>query len=362
VARQQNIETLRTVTDVYKTQNWGGPEMRRRHFFSLFSLAGASLAAAGSLQAQGTPATAGTGKSEIQDPGPWSDWPWEEVRIPYRERKARVKWPNNSPLWVYMYITGEWGRLFLNDPKGLYKRDLRGESEGGQYELEVAIYRAINLLDKHGLKVSVAPYAGTVEHYPDLFRELVKRGHEIQARPYSGISTTRMTPTEERAEIKKITAVIEKVTGKRPMGFDNPGGVCTDQTPHILAEEGYLYMCGLKGDDLPYGIKTRSGKTLLVIGSRHTTTNDNAIFEGRGMRSPSMAFEYMKDIFDCYYKLGVQEFPGTLNYGIHPKNGLLPERVIYQDRILGYMTSQKDVRFTNYLELAEYWQKTYINA
>lgn len=273
-----------------------------------------------------------------------------------------MKWPNSSPLCVYMYTTGEWGRMFLNDPKGLYKRDLRGESENGQYEFEVAIWRAINLLDKYDLKISIAPYAGAVEHFPDLFRELVNKGHEIQARPYAGVSTTRMTPAQERAEIKKITAVIEKVTGKRPLGFDNPGGVCTDQTPHILAEEGYLYMSGLKGDDLPYGIKTKSGKILLVIGSRHTTTNDNAIFEGRGLRSPSMAYDYMKDIFDAYYKLGKEEFPGTLNYGIHPKNGLLPERVSYQDRILGYMTSHKDVWFARYSDLAEYWMKTYIKA
>jgi hypothetical protein len=75
-----------------------------------------------------------------------------------------------------------------------------------------------------------------------------------------------------------------------------------------------------------------------------------------------MAYDYMKDIFDCYMKLSKEEFPGTLNYGIHPQNGLLPERVIYQDRILEYMTSHKDVWFARYGDLAEYWMKTYIKA
>lgn len=337
--------------------------MQRRDFFKAFSLAGAAFAATESLEAQqpGNPADNAVG-SGTNDTGPWADWPWEEIRIPYRERKAKVKWPNNSPLCVYMYTTAEWGRQTLTDPKALYKRDLRTESEAGQYEYAVGIYRALNLLDKYGIKLSVAPYAGAVEYFPDLFREIVKKGHEIQARPYAGIPTTRMTPAQERAEIRRITTVIEKATGQRPRGFDNPGGVCTDKTPEILADEGYLYMSGLKGDDLPYGIKTKSGKVLLVIGSRHTTTNDNAIFEGRGLRSPSMAFDYMKDIFDAYYKLSKEEFPGTLNYGIHPRNGLLPERVSYQDRILGYMTSHKDVWFARYGDLAEYWMKNYINA
>lgn len=295
--------------------------------------------------------------------GPWPHWPFEEIRIPYRQRAEKVKWPTGGPLCVYTYVTTEWGgHETLPDSKAVFKRDLRLESEEGQYEMNVGIWRAIRLLDKFGLKVSIFAHAGMIEPFPDLFRELHGKGHEIITRPFTGEPTTRLTPAEEKAEIQRCTDLIAKVTGKRPVGFDNPGGVLTDQTPHILADQGYLWMGGLKGDDLPYGIKTSNGGNIVVVGSRHTTTNDNAIFEGRGLRGPTGAFEYMKDIFDAYYRLGMEEHPHAFNYGIHPHNGLIPERYSYQERFLDYMLKHKDVWFARCVDLAEYWKKNYITT
>lgn len=338
--------------------------MQRRDFFRALGMAGA-VTASGRIargQSWGGP-DAGAGRTKVEDghTGPWPHWPYEEIRVPYRERFGKIKWPNHGPLCVYIYVTGEWGgHATLSDPKAKFTRDIRTESERGQYEFNVGIWRAVRLLDKFGLKVSIFSHTGMMEVFPDLFRELHSKGHEIITRPFTGEPTTRMTPAEERKEIQLITKVFEKVIGERPVGFDNPGGVTTDKTPDILADEGYLWMGGLKGDDLPYGIKTSSGKKLIVIGSRHTTTNDNAIFEMRGLRGPSAAFEYMKDIFDAYYRLGREEFPCALNYGIHPANGLLPERVSFQERFLDYMLQFKNVWFARCGDLADYWMKNYV--
>lgn len=340
--------------------------MDRRNFFKAVSLAGTVVAAREVAKGQswGGPPTI-KDYTPVNDghSGQWPHWPFEEIRIPYHERFGRVKWPNNGPLCVYMYSTGEWGgHAELKDPKAVYKRDLRWESETGQYEFNVGVHRAMRLLDKHGIKVSFAPHAGMVEKFPDFWREAVRKGHEITARTFDGTPTTRMSPAEEKKEIQLVTKVIEKATGKRPVGFNNPGGVCTDQTPHLIAEEGYLYMSGLKGDDLPYGIKTRNGKVIVLVGSRHTTTNDNALFGERADRGPREALQFMKDTFDAYYKLGKEEWPQALNYGMHPQKGLMPERHGFQDEFLGYMKSFKDVWWAKYDELAEYWMKNYIHT
>ena len=337
--------------------------MQRREFIRAVSAGGTALAAANMASAQSWKGKPEGSYIKVEDghPGPWPHWPFEEVRIPYRQRFGKIKWPTGGPLAVYTYVTTEWGgHATLKDPKAKFKRDLRTESEEGQYEMNVGIWRAVRMLDKFGLKVSVFAHAGMIEPFPDLYRELYSKGHEIIMRPFTGEPTTQMTPAEERAEIQRSTALIEKVIGKRPVGFDNPGGVCTSDTPHILADEGYLWMGGLKGDDLPYGIKTNSGKTLIVVGSRHTTTNDNAIFEGRGLRGPTAAFEYMKDIFDAYYRLGMDEYPTAFNYGIHPHNGLIPERASYQEHFLDYMLKFKDVWFPRCQDMAEYWAKNYL--
>lgn len=339
--------------------------MKRRDVLKAFSLTGAFLAASQTGRGQREAPDDHAFAAGVEDghSSPWPHWPFDEIRIPYRERAGKIKWPNNGPLCVYMYVTGEWrGHQTLSDPQARYKRDLRGESATGQYEYTVGIWRAIKLLDKFGIKVSFFPTAGMVEKYPDLFRELTSKGHEIISRPYGGVPTTRLTPSEERKEIQICTAVIEKATGQRPIGFDNPGGVCTDKTPEILADEGYLWMGGLKGDDLPYGIRTRNQKKIVVVGSRHTTTNDYAIFETRGLRSAKDAFEFFKDSFDAYYKLGKEEFPGAFNYGIHPQHSCIPDRIGFQERALDYMLQFQDVWFARWGDLAEYWMKNYMDV
>lgn len=337
--------------------------MKRREFVKAVSVGGTAIAATKMAMSQSWKGDVKGSYIKVDDghTGPWPHWPYEEIRIPYRERFGKIKWPTGGPLCVYTYVTTEWGgHATFTDPRAKFKRDIRAESERGQYEMNVGIWRAVRMLDKFGLKVSIFAHAGMLEPFPDLFRELHSKGHEIICRPFTGEPTTFLTPEEERAEIRRSTELIAKVIGVRPTGFDNPGGLVTDDTPHILADEGYLWMGGLKGDDIPYGIKTKSGKNLVVVGSRHTTTNDNAIFEGRGLRGPSGAFEYMKDIFDAYYRLGMDEYPTCFNYGIHPHNGLLPERLSFQERFLDYMLKFKDVWFARCHDVAEYWNKNYM--
>ncbi|MSO21568.1 MAG: hypothetical protein EXQ56_14165 [Acidobacteria bacterium] len=345
--------------------------MDRRNFFMKAFAAGGTVVAAHSVATSVAKAQKWGGAPETTDhtvindghTGQWPHWPFEEIRIPYDQRFGKVKWPNNEKVCFYMYVTGEWsGHPQFPGTKAVYKRNLRLESETGQYEFNVGIHRALRLLAKHNIKVSFAPHTGMVERFPEIWREAVRNGHDITARTYTGEPTTEMSPADEKKEIQLVTKIIEKVTGKRPVGFNNPGGVCTDQTPHFLAEEGYLYMSGLKGDDLPYGIKARNGKVIVVVGSRHTTTNDNALFGERADRGPREALQFMKDTFNAYYKLAHEEWPQAMNYGIHPQKGCMPERIGFNDEFLGYIRQFKDVWFARYDELAEYWLKNYINV
>jgi peptidoglycan/xylan/chitin deacetylase (PgdA/CDA1 family) len=340
--------------------------MKRRDLIKLAALGGTYTGVQKASQAQswgGPPTNNDYVTVDDGHTGSWPHWPFEEVRIPYHERFGKVRWPDNASLCIYMYVTGEWdGHPELPDPKAIYKRNLRSESEEGQYEFNVGIWRVMNLIDSLGIKVSLAPHTGMVEKFPELFRGFVANGHEITARTFSGLPTTQMSPAEEKKEIQLVTRVIENVTGKRPVGFNNPGGVCTEYTPHILAEEGYIYMSGLKGDDLPYGIRTRNGGTIIVVGSRHETSNDNAIFGERSDRSADEAYEYTKTTFDGFYALSKREWPNAFNYGIHPWRSGVPDRIGFQERILRYMLQFKDIWWARYDAMAMYWRDNYINV
>lgn len=313
-------------------------------------------------------ANGGRPKLEGGPSGPWPRWPFKEIRVPFRERAGTIRWPNDGPLCLHVYVTAEWNsNRPPNDPRAKFKRDLGLESEQDQYVFTVGIWRAVKLLDDAGIKATILPNAQMVERYPDLFRELHGKGHEIVARPYDqGVPARYFAPDGERKEIRKCTAIIEGVIGERPLGWLNPGARCTDKTPEILADTGFLWIGDLRGDDLPYGIKTKKGKKLVVIPHRTMTSNDYAIYPEmgslKGFRSGQQAFEFVKDLFDSYYKLGQNEFPQALTYGIHPMRSCIPDRIGVHERFFDYVRKFRDVWMARYVDMAEHWMENYMDV
>ena len=334
--------------------------MDRRNFFTSLAVAGAVVAASQKGESQARLEGGASGK--------WPNWPFEEIRIPYRERFGKIKWPNSGPLCVHVYVTAEWNtNRPLADANAKYKRDLSLESEQDQYTFTVGVWRAVRLLDKFDIKASIFPSSGMLEAYGDLFRELESKGHEIVARSFDqGVPPPDLTSETERQDIERATRLVERVVGKRPVGWISPGAKCSDRTPEFLADAGYLWFGDLKGDDLPYGIKTKNGKKIVVIPHRTMTSNDYAIYPEigslKGFRSSGQAFEFIKDFFDAYYKLGQEEYPGALTYGIHPMRSCIPERIGVHERVFDYIKKFQDVWFARYVDMAEHWMKNYVNV
>ena len=69
---------------------------------------------------------------------------------------------------------------------------------------------------------------------------------------------------DERADIRSTSAAIREATGKNPRGWLGPGLTETWETPDLLAEEGYDYVCDWVLDDQPVVLKTR-GKPIVNI-------------------------------------------------------------------------------------------------
>ena len=147
---------------------------------------------------------------------------------------------------------------------------------------------------------------------------------------------------------------------------DSRGGHGHHTSSAILAEEGYIWHGDLKGDDLPYGIKTRSGKKIVVIPHRTMTSNDYAVFPEtgslKGFRSGEESFAFVKDFFDSYYKLGQEEYPGALTYGIHPMRSCIPDRIGVHERFFDHVRKFQDVWVARYVDIAEHWMKHYMNG
>ena len=80
-----------------------------------------------------------------------------------------------------------------------------------------------------------------------------------------GFTQQNMQKVEDEAgDIARTTEVIARYTGRRPRGWLGPGLTETWETPDLLVDAGYEYVCDWVLDDEPVLLNTRSGPILSV--------------------------------------------------------------------------------------------------
>ena len=127
-----------------------------------------------------------------------------------------------------------------------------------EYGHRVGIFRLLDVLEKHGVRATIAMDAMTAEHYPYLVRHCLDRSCEIIGH---GISVSRMISSnmseeEEREYIHTSIEALENTTGATPAGWFGPEYGESDRTPQLLAEAGLSYVCDWANDEQPYPMTT----------------------------------------------------------------------------------------------------------
>lgn len=98
----------------------------------------------------------------------------------------------------------------------------------------------LDLLDRHGRKAVFFVIGDKVRRYPDLAREIVRRGHQIGNHTMSHPAGSMWCagPARTRREIAECSRVIEEVTGVKPRWFRAPAGHRNWFTHPVLREQG----------------------------------------------------------------------------------------------------------------------------
>lgn len=127
-----------------------------------------------------------------------------------------------------------------------------------EYGHRVGIFRLLDVLDKYGLRATIAMDALTAGHYPYLVRHCLDRGCEIIAHgiSVSRMITSNMSEDEERSYIGASLDAVEKATGAAPRGWFGPEYGESGRTPQLLAEAGLTYVCDWANDEQPYPMTT----------------------------------------------------------------------------------------------------------
>lgn len=97
--------------------------------------------------------------------------------------------------------------------------------------------KLLDILRHHGVRATFYVIGRNVETHPDIARRIVSEGHEIANHSWSHPSLTSLSAARLRQEVESTSAIIEKVTGRRPTNIRPPYGAINERVRQILFNE-----------------------------------------------------------------------------------------------------------------------------
>jgi len=263
--------------------------------------------------------------------------------------RPKLQWPNGARLafWVLLHLE-YWE---LDPPEGAF-RDPRFSGEFGSffpdyrswtqrdYGNRVGIFRVLEVLDRYGLKVTVAASSSALERYPFLVEELKRRGYEFAAHGSHAtrMITSRMSESEERAFISHSIDAVTRAVGTRPTGWLGQDYGESARTPVLLAAAGLDYVMDWPNDDQPYRMTV--GKPFVSI-PNHAEWDDVQLLL---LRRLAMAV-YPKIVAEAFETLHEEGAISGRIFGLslHPWLIGMAHRIRYLDEALKRIVSYCDV-------------------
>ncbi len=129
-----------------------------------------------------------------------------------------------------------------------YERPTPAMLGRGEYGARVGVPRILDLLRSHGIRATFFVPGHTVESFPAETQAIVDAGHEVAHHSYAHIDPSGQTPEEERADMERAWAVLERI-GVTPLGFRSPSADLSAATLELVEELGFLYDSSLMADD-----------------------------------------------------------------------------------------------------------------
>ena len=218
------------------------------------------------------------------------------------------------------------------------------------YGYREGVPRMLDLWDRHGVKVTSHMIGEAAKKHPQLAREIVARGHEAAGHGPRWSSQYAMSRAEEQRFIEQAAAMVEEVTGQRPVGYNANWLRRSPNTLPLLQQLGWLYHIDDLSRDEPF-IEQVDGKDFVVV-PYTLRNNDILLIEGRNY-TPQQFLEQIKLDFDQLYdEAGSRR--RMMSISAHDRISGTPQMVRVWDEFLRYAKSHPGVAFMRKDEIARY--------
>jgi peptidoglycan/xylan/chitin deacetylase (PgdA/CDA1 family) len=225
------------------------------------------------------------------------------------------------------------------------------------FGVRVGIWRMMEVMEKHGVKGTVALNSDVCKNYPRIIEEGNKLGWEWMGHGRNNSEMINAQPlAEERKLITEVVTTIKEHSGKAPRGWLGPALSESFNTLDLLAEAGIDYVCDWVNDEQPYPLKTKT-KTMISV-PYSIEVNDIPAFLDRGWSAEAF-FKTMTDQFDVLYEDGAKS-ARVMAICLHPFLIGHAFRSKYFDLALEHITGHDKVWVTTGGEICDWYRKTYL--
>jgi peptidoglycan/xylan/chitin deacetylase (PgdA/CDA1 family) len=280
----------------------------------------------------------------------------ETTTIEGVERTANRFWPNGARLAVSLSLMFEGGGQPISGAGGVIPDPIEGGLPDlptnaffayGYYE---GIPRVLDLMDKHGIKLSSFMIGKAVETAPDIAREIVRRGHEAAAHGRVWDNSYQLPRDQEKRFIADCVETVQRVTGQRPIGWNAYWMRNSIHILETLQDLGFLYHIDEPSRDEPFIIPVRGRDFVTVPYTFHLNDIVSFPFEGWNAAAYELA---LRDEFDQLYDEGAHR-RRMMVISLHDRISGHPGRVRALDRFLAYAKSKAGVWFARKDEIARW--------
>jgi peptidoglycan/xylan/chitin deacetylase (PgdA/CDA1 family) len=273
-----------------------------------------------------------------------------------KQSNAKGFWPNGARLAISISLMFEGGGQPISGAGGPISEPIKDNLPDlptnaffayGHYEV---IPRALNLFDKHKIKVSSFMIGKAIEQTPDLAQEIVRRGHEAAAHGRTWSPSYNLSRDDEKRFIADSVETIHRITGQTAIGWN---AYWLRNSVHILEtlqELGFLYSIDEPSHDEPFIVPVNGKDLVTVPYTFHMNDISSFPFEGY---NPQAYEQALRDEFDQLYEEGASRRRLML-IGMHDRINGHANRIRVLDRFLTYATSHEDVWFARKDEIAKW--------
>ena len=282
--------------------------------------------------------------------------PSERLDFSPIDQRPKLALPGGARLAVWVIVNvEEWDptrpmpRTVLTPPAGGAPMPDIPNWAWHEYGNRVGLWRMLEVLDHFQIRAVLAINGSAITRYEPIARAAHDRGWELIGHGFTQQSMQKVA--DERDDIRRTASAIAAFTGRPPRGWLCPGLTETWETPDLLVEEGFDYVCDWVLDDRPVWLKTRTGP---IVNLPYTQECNDVAMMLIQHHKASEYYDRAIDQFDQLYADSAQS-ARIMALVVHPYIMGAPHRLRYFRDALARIREHSNVLFWTGEEILDWF-------